>query len=97
MKQYVSYVRARYGNCCVVFDGYKQGPSIEEHERSLCRYSTIAESSKKDSLHFLLGITQPSHSKEAHNQVAITNAVVVVVKVTEWTTLPTHFVFIVEV
>ena len=46
----------------------------------------------KDSLHFLLGTTQPSHSKQAHNQVAITNAVVVVVKVIEWTTLPTHFV-----
>ena len=32
VKQYVSYVRARYGNCCIVFDGYKQGLSIKDHE-----------------------------------------------------------------
>ncbi|XP_065911780.1 uncharacterized protein [Dysidea avara] len=32
VKQYVSYVRAKYGNCCIVFDGYKQGPSIKDHE-----------------------------------------------------------------
>ena len=35
LKQYVSYVRAKYNNCCIVFDGYVQGPSIKdsEHQR----------------------------------------------------------------
>jgi len=32
VKQYVSYVRVKYGNCCIVFDGYKQGPSTKDHE-----------------------------------------------------------------
>ena len=32
VKQYVSYVRAKYGSCCIVFDGYRQGPSIKDHE-----------------------------------------------------------------
>lgn len=32
VKQYVSYVRCKYGTCCIVFDGYKQGPSIKDHE-----------------------------------------------------------------
>ena len=31
-KQYVSYVRGKYGESCVVFDGYEQGPSIKDHE-----------------------------------------------------------------
>ena len=30
--QYVSYVRAKYGASCIVFDGYEQGPSIKDHE-----------------------------------------------------------------
>ena len=30
--QYVSYVRARYKQSCIVFDGYEQGPSIKDHE-----------------------------------------------------------------
>ena len=33
VKQYMSYVRVKYGNCFIVFDGYKQGPWIIEHER----------------------------------------------------------------
>ena len=32
VKQYVSYVRVKYGDCCIVFDGYKQGPSTKDHE-----------------------------------------------------------------
>ena len=32
-KQYVSYVQGKYGESCVVFDGYEQGPSIKDHER----------------------------------------------------------------
>ena len=32
-EQYVSYVRARYRQSCVVFDGYEQGPSDHEHLR----------------------------------------------------------------
>ena len=28
----MSYVRSNYGNCCIVFDGYGQGPSIKDHE-----------------------------------------------------------------
>ena len=31
-KHYVSYVRTKYGSCCIVFDGYDQGPSINDHE-----------------------------------------------------------------
>ena len=33
--QYVNYVRGRYGNCCmacIVFEGYGQSPSINDHE-----------------------------------------------------------------
>ena len=49
MKQYVSYVRARYGNCCIVLDGYKQGPSIKDHEhkrrvRKACADIQLTES-----------------------------------------------------
>jgi len=32
VKQYVSYVHGKYGSCCIVFDGYRQGPSIKDHE-----------------------------------------------------------------
>ena len=35
-KQYVSYVRGKYGESCVVFDGYEQGPSIKDHEHLRC-------------------------------------------------------------
>ena len=45
-KQYVSYVRGKYGEGCVIFDGYEQGPSIKDHEHlrcvkkvAMCRYS----------------------------------------------------------
>lgn len=31
-QQYVRYVRSKYGNSCIVFDGYEQGPSIKDHE-----------------------------------------------------------------
>jgi ribose 5-phosphate isomerase RpiB len=30
--QYVNYVRTRYRDCCIVFDGYGQGPTIKDHE-----------------------------------------------------------------
>ena len=29
---YVIYVQQHYGHYCVIFDGYKQGPSIKDHE-----------------------------------------------------------------
>ena len=32
LDQYSSYLRGRYGVCCVVFDGYESGPSIKDHE-----------------------------------------------------------------
>jgi len=25
-------VCAKYGRCCIIFDGYRQGPSIKDHE-----------------------------------------------------------------
>ncbi len=28
----MSYVRGKYEQSCVVFDGYEQGPSIKDHE-----------------------------------------------------------------
>ena len=34
VKQYVGYVHAKYGNCCIVFDGYKQGLSTSLREES---------------------------------------------------------------
>ena len=41
--QYVNYVRARYGNCCIVFDGYGQGPSIKDHEHQRRAGKTCAD------------------------------------------------------
>ena len=33
VKQYVSYVRAKYGqDCCIVFDGYENGPLTKDQE-----------------------------------------------------------------
>ena len=32
VKQYVSFVRAKYGTCHIIFDGYQDGPSIKDHE-----------------------------------------------------------------
>ena len=33
VKQYVSYVRAKYGqDCCIVFDGYENDPSTKDRE-----------------------------------------------------------------
>ena len=32
LDQYSSYLRGKYGICCVVFDGYESGPSIKDHE-----------------------------------------------------------------
>ena len=49
VKQHVSYVPPKYGNCCIVFDGYKQGPSIKEQERRVrkaCADIQQTESSK---------------------------------------------------
>ena len=49
VKQYVSYVRVKYGNCFIVFDGHKQGPWIIDHEherrgRTACAHIQLAES-----------------------------------------------------
>ena len=48
-KQYVSYVRGKYGESCVVFDGYEQGPSIKDHEhlrraKKICADVQLSES-----------------------------------------------------
>ena len=52
--QYVNYVRARYGECCIVFDGYEQGPSIKDHEHQrrvgkTCADIQLSESTKAHS------------------------------------------------
>ena len=31
-KQYVCHIHGKYGESCIVFDVYKQGPSIKDHE-----------------------------------------------------------------
>ena len=38
VKQYVSYVHAKYGSCCIIFDGYRQGPSIKDQESKESMY-----------------------------------------------------------
>lgn len=48
-KQYVFYVRGKYGESCVVFDGYEQGPSIKDHEdlrrvKKVCADIQLSES-----------------------------------------------------
>ena len=48
-KQYVSYVRGKYVESCVVFDGYEQGPSIKDHEhlrrvKKVCTDIQLSES-----------------------------------------------------
>ena len=48
-KQYVSYVRGKYGESCVVFDGYEQGLSIKDHEhlrrvKKVCADIQLSES-----------------------------------------------------
>ena len=32
VKSYVSYVHQHYGHSCIIFDGYKQAPSVKDHE-----------------------------------------------------------------
>ena len=49
-KQYVRYVRAKYGQSCIVFDGYQQGPSIKDHEHQRRIGKTCAEIQLKESL-----------------------------------------------
>ncbi len=48
-QQYVSYVRGKYEQSCVVFDGYEQGPSIKDHEhqrraKKVCADIQLSES-----------------------------------------------------
>ncbi len=50
-KHYVNYVRTKYGSCCIVFDGYDQGPSIKDHEHvrrvhKACADIQLAESTR---------------------------------------------------
>ena len=50
-ENYVSYVHTKYGSCCIVFDGYDQGPSIKDHEhlrrvQKKCADIQLAESMK---------------------------------------------------
>ena len=45
----MSYVQGKYGESCVVFDGYEQGPSIKDHEhlrrvKKLCADIQLNES-----------------------------------------------------
>ena len=32
LNQYSNYVKAKYGKCCIVFDGYENGPYVKDHE-----------------------------------------------------------------
>ena len=41
--QYVNYVRGRYGNYCIVSDGYEQGPSIKDHKHQRRMGKTCAD------------------------------------------------------
>ena len=48
-EQDVSYVRGKYGESCIVFDGYEQGPSIKDHEhlrrvKKVCADIQLSES-----------------------------------------------------
>ena len=48
-KQYASYVRGKYGESCIVFDGYEQGPSLKDHEhlrriKKVCADIQLSES-----------------------------------------------------
>ena len=48
-KQYVSYVRGKCGESCVVFDGYEQRPTIKDHEhlrhvKKVCAEIQLSES-----------------------------------------------------
>ena len=42
-KTYVSYVHQHYGHSCIIFDGYKQGPSIKDHEHQRRPKKTCAD------------------------------------------------------
>ena len=42
-KTYVSYVHQHYGHSCIIFDGYKQGPSIKDHEHQRRLKKTCAD------------------------------------------------------
>ena len=49
VKQYVSYVRGKYGESCVVFDGYEQRPTIKDHKhlrlvKMVCAEIQLSES-----------------------------------------------------
>ena len=41
--QYATYVRIMYELCCIVFDGYDQGPSIKDHEHQKRVGKTFAD------------------------------------------------------
>ncbi|CAB4015002.1 hypothetical protein AC249_AIPGENE778 [Paramuricea clavata] len=47
--QYVNYVRTRYRDCCIVFDGYGQGPTIKDHKHQRRIGKTCAENIKAHS------------------------------------------------
>ena len=32
LNQYSNYVKTKYGKCCIVFDGYENGPYMKDHE-----------------------------------------------------------------
>ena len=49
-KQYVKYVRSKYGQSCIVFDGYQQGPSIKDHEHQRRIGKICADIQLKESL-----------------------------------------------
>jgi 5'-3' exonuclease len=49
--QYVCYVRHKYRrNCCIIFDGYAQGPSIKHHEHLRRRTKSCANIQVKETL-----------------------------------------------
>ena len=42
-ESYVSYVHQHYGHSCIIFDGYKQGPSMKDHEHQRRLKKTCAD------------------------------------------------------
>ena len=58
VNQYVKYVRTRYGDCCVVFDGYGHGPSITDH---LSRTMSISKDEVKHvQIYNFLSLSRPT-------------------------------------
>ena len=70
VKQYVSYVRANYGqDCCIVFDGYKNGPLTKDQEH--LRRSGKASASIKLSETMQAHITQQTFLNNEEKKMSV--------------------------